>query len=185
MDIFTASNGMTFTPDGRAVEFRCTGMGRDHHLTAKESDGLREFFRAEEDERLGRWRWPDNPNYLVYPGNAPHRVRVVSEADGQVLTYERDEYPDHVTGFSGAGNAYFVAYPDTKSWHLAKPGEVWLVTVDGGHERPHYVEANRSDTIGGVAFVAIDPKWSQPGHVGIAAPAISGARRIWPEGGDE
>ena len=110
-DTFVASNGMT--------------VERDHNLdvlidrnTASVSlfmaDGtalaLREFFRHEEDERLGRWRWPLKPNYIVV-SYGPDDVGVFDEeALDEARIYARESV-SFAGNFGGAAQAYFAAHP--------------------------------------------------------------------------
>ncbi|SDG22759.1 hypothetical protein [Microbacterium sp. 77mftsu3.1] len=96
---------------------------------------LREFFRAEEDERLGRWRWPyeGNRHIVVYPiQQNPDRVLVIDEAAGTASYRDRGEQDDRFkTAETEAAAAYFDAHPESKPWHDAKIGEVWILTIDG------------------------------------------------------
>ncbi|MDR6691374.1 hypothetical protein J2X55_002286 [Microbacterium sp. 1154] len=62
MNAFTASNGISVTPSASIVGGTSVN---DVALHKREADALREFFQAEADERLGRWRWPENPAYVV------------------------------------------------------------------------------------------------------------------------
>lgn len=93
-------------------------------------DALRTFFRAEEDKRIGRWRWPEHPEWVVYPGER-QLVTVFNEenpSDGAcTLGKGGDTWPH----FRKAANAYWAAHPEPKPWHLAKSGESWLVSVKG------------------------------------------------------
>jgi hypothetical protein len=170
------------TADGRLIV-----ENDDHTYPATIAAGdhvaaLREFFRQERDTELARWRWPENPDYVVYPVD-DSTVNVLHEPGGDTCLINDGEgyLSAELEGYVQAGDAYFDAHPEPKPWHDAKPGEVWVVTIDG-HSRPHYVEGNRGDTVGGVAFVAINPTHGQPGHVGIGAPAVTDASRIYPEG---
>lgn len=104
-------------------------------LTPSEADALREFFQHERDEQLGRWRWPENPNYVVYP--CDEFVRVMNEKEAEaiaVLGPDDDRQPaqSEFDEFRVAVNAYFDAHPQLMPWHDAKPGEVWVLKVDGG-----------------------------------------------------
>ena len=61
MNTFTASNGVEIRPEEGygAVVSNLT-------LINEEMEALREFFQAEADERAGRWRWVEHPDYVVY-----------------------------------------------------------------------------------------------------------------------
>lgn len=168
MNEFRASNGYT-------VEY-----GPDRHLRfgplaaapiffhEEEELALREFFRAEEDERLGRWRWPENPDYVVIP--RAHNVRVVSESTGVTLDAERGQYVTErgEPTVYGAASAYFHTHPEPKPWHDAKAGEVWVLTCD--------------DEILGGAYVAGDHTFIAADHgLPMDSERIAAGRRIWPE----
>jgi hypothetical protein len=179
---YTARNGVKLEWDGDTLKVDTLAY---FDRWGTHYPALAEFFRAEDDERLGRWRWPENPDYVVYARE--DYVQVLHEADGTsgfLGSWTRKDV-QFVTSdgnlMGRAALAYFDAHPESKPWHDAKAGEVWVVTIDG-HSRPHYVEDNRGDTVGGVAFVAINPTHGQPGHVGINAPAVTDARRIYPQG---
>jgi hypothetical protein len=183
---YTASNGakVVLTNAGQTgyILAEVDDTVSSAYLGFEQMKAWREFARAEGDERLGRWRWPENPDYVVYPDVDGYGVHnVVSESDGVSLMATRKGIHAHKDTHADAARAYFAAHPEPKPWHNAKPGEVWVVTIDG-HARPHYVQDNRGDTVGGVAFVAINPTHGQPGHVGINAPAVTDARRVYPEG---
>jgi hypothetical protein len=189
MTEFTATNGVKITPDGRSVEFRCTGSGRDHHLTRVESDALREFFRAEEDERLGRWRWPQNPEWLVkYIGD--HTVVVVNEKNFWVHVGKQGEFnhfhfrdarshgdnlSDKAAAYKRAAWAFFAAHPDLcpQPWHDAQPGDVWVLDTrsDLGTDRRAWIISDRPE-----AF------WSMgQGYMLARSTSIIDGKRIWPE----
>jgi hypothetical protein len=171
---FTASNGATVTlRDYRHFDAVSVGTAdKTYDLAGVHTQALREYFAAEADNRSGRWRWPENPDLVVYPSDNPRYVRVLHEPTGQMMSYERDEYPDHTTGFSGAGNAYFAAHSKSKAWHEAKPGEVWTI-LDASAER--IVFAHEDATVGGLAFVT-----SKGLYIPLDAPKIVSARLLWP-----
>lgn len=180
MNDFTASNGtsVSLRPNGTCrIDLNPTGkrvvIGLSKAELYRETvDALREFFQAEADERLGRWRWPEDPHLVVYPTEFPDMVRVLHEPNGQGMSYDRNEYPDHTTGYSGAGNAYFDAHPKPKPWHEASIGDVWVMeplevvyTVVGGNEKWF----TRGDVFGKAERRDLDD------------PVFTAGRRIWPE----
>ncbi|MDQ1111095.1 hypothetical protein QE418_000543 [Microbacterium testaceum] len=87
---------------------------------------LREFFQAESDERLGRWRWPENPDYVVYPCSVKTRVRVLRESGTGDLEWV-DQGDGRSYEFVHAARAYFDAHPEPKPWHDSVEGEVWIL----------------------------------------------------------
>ncbi|WP_295851290.1 hypothetical protein [uncultured Microbacterium sp.] len=121
MNDFTASNGRRISADSRSGIWLNESVIR---ISAEDADALREFFQAEADERIGRWRWPEKPDYVVYP-RADH-VAVVNEQSGNALQATRDQ-ADINTGLCRAARAYFDAHPEPKPWHDAVEGEVWIL----------------------------------------------------------
>ena len=135
------------------------------------TDALREFFLHERDNELGRWRWPENPNYVVYPvpaGNDPCTiVEVLDESCGQSVQYPRVYFERHgnapLSPEAIAARAYFAAHPEPKPWYGAQEGEAWAITVNG-KEYPAIFQAGRFRDHAGL--------WS--------VVDISDARKIWP-----
>jgi hypothetical protein len=143
-----------------------------------------EAVRAEEDERLGRWRWPENQNYVVYPaahdpnGDLPGGVNVVVDGSGDMDFYSLSgdfQIPEkgHVTT-GEAARAYFDAHPEPKPWHSAQPGEVWVLTTENVGDEVAARVANVNER---VIFEYVRGL----ANVGITDPRIVTARRIWPE----
>lgn len=145
----------------------CVGWGNTR-LSYGETVDLREFFRAEEDERLGRWRWPEDPDYLVYPESiSPVVVRVVRESTGVQQAISRAKAGHQRTAMQQAARAYFDAHPEPKPWREAREGEVWVITVPEG-TYPAIFQADAFRDAGGPWDVR----------------DITDARRIWPEPSD-
>ncbi len=134
--------------------------------------GLKQFFQNERDRQLGRWRWPDKPDYVVYPSElyltppSADLVTVFNERTGQSAHCRRED--DGNSGhFSLAARAYFAAHPEPKPWHDAKPGEVWALIVDG---------VEKAFTLHGDLYRTgnLHDIEQTDGH-------ITSGRRIWPE----
>lgn len=135
MSEFTASNGI--------------GVGRSQWggvyindrvaATLNEEQALREFFLHERDDELGRWRWPENSDYVVYiaPECADYDVRITCETSGDSMVYTRSEDDGHNRDhpweslWARAARAYFDAHPEPKPWHNAQYGEVWELDTVG------------------------------------------------------
>ena len=133
------------------------------------TDALREFFQHERDKELGRWRWPEDPDFVVYPIGENQQVRVVNERTGYFNTTPRPRgfakpVEEMSTQWRIAARAYFSAHPEPKPWHYAREGEAWAITVNG-KEYPAIFQAGRFRDHGG--------SWN--------AEDISNARKIWPE----
>lgn len=188
MNDFTASNGIGVEiNDEEQIVFAVGNRPITPIWTnSSELKALREFFRAEEDERLGRWRWPDNPAIVIYRYSETY-VRVVREDDGT----GEDFYRSGVEANRGrsfpsdnlrAAMWYFDAHPEPKPWHDAKPGETWRLTVNDRSP----LEIDLTFNVIGVEGV-IPSRFARPQVGGeqmeypLDSPAITAGRRIWPE----
>ena len=162
---------------GRTVSARSDGSVMfDHangYLSPASVMDAEEFFQHERDKELGRWRWPENPDYVVKHDPLGVRIahvlhepsfaaRVVRPSDETVgLGSPRD------MEFLGAARAYFDSHPEPKAWHDAKPEEVWLMG-SGLHEF--------------VALVSVDGKFRfADGSDMAVTEEFATGRRIWPE----
>lgn len=174
MDKFTASNGVTIERKGvaaLAVERPMTD--RLLNINAERVVALREFFRAERDEELGRWRWPENPDYVVYPDDDGD-VIVLNEREVISSLVIRRDLPQLNADIdrTKAARAYFEAHPERKPWEDAKPGDVWVFEVDGEES----IVANVIIDIRGHRFETVAGK-----ALNVESSVFRGARRIWPE----
>jgi len=144
-----------------------------------EIDALAEFFQHKRDEELGRWRWPENPGYVVYRSpeadyGADRAVYVFNERSGEGRWCWEASNTSKSDALVLAAGAYFKAHPEPepKPWHDAKPGEVWVLTV-GGEQFPCTVEATGPD------FVPLaHALWAT---LARGSERITAGRRIWPE----
>lgn len=174
MTTFRASNGalVDITANGAIVLHAPEESG----LIARFADrgweiaALREYFEHERDEQLGRWRWPENPDYVVYPrGDGAVAVLYERHAEGGIL-YRRGDPVHDMEG--EAARAYFDAHPEPKPWHDAKPGEVWALSVEGE-------EIACIVTPCGPDFEPVaHPVWAT---LARGSDRITSGRRIWPE----
>lgn len=191
MTEFTARNGLRIAEHtesllGFAIYDGERNTLEDYgHLNDQEMQALREFFRAEEDDRLGRWRWPENPDYVVYErdggGYIGTEIRVVCELDGGKVDISRDHvdrlrdaWDEQVSNpHWHAARAYFDAHPEPKPWHAAECGESWYLepfdavyTAVGNEPKLWFTRSNVYDGI--EKFDLTDPR-------------ITRGRRVWPE----
>lgn len=125
---------------------------------------LDEFFQAKRDAELGRWRWPENPDYVVYP-RSDGVVLVLFErnSEGGILYRRGDPVHDME---SEAARAYFGSHHEPKPWHSAKQPEVWVLTHVKGETGAFIVDGNRFES----------GPWSLP----LDSASITEGRRIWP-----
>lgn len=161
---------------GRTVRAKADGsVVFDHvngYLGPEQVFDAEEFFQAKRDAELGRWRHPQNPDYVVYP-DEDGDVVVLNEGEGisSSLIIRRDlaqRNPDHPA--TQAARAYFEAHPERKPWEDADDGEVWVLV--SGEYRP------------GAPWYRLAGQW-----VSIAgnhpfphrAFTITDGHRIWPE----
>lgn len=184
---FTASNGVEISITLEGIETYLLGKGgvisggeRRWTVATGNKEGtqaLREFFLAERDEELGRWRWPENREVVAWESRRSNErdVTVFDEGSGYVGYFNRSEVVDVAPNEGAvrrAARAYFAAHPASKSWHDAMPGEVWLLTLAGDDDQPAGVF-----DFDGVAHFSI------PGieDFSINYGRITAGRRIWPE----
>lgn len=180
MNKYTASNGVK-------VLTLANGLGFQYPNHPISSSGihdakvvaLREFFQHERDEELGRWRWPENPDFVVYLDGHPSRrsVTIFVEKTGGIAIGMREDFlaatPDDGHDFRAAARAYFEAHPAPKPWHEATDGHLWLIRFDD------FPETDVSALVKGGRFI-----YNDHCHEGVAEltdPMITAARRIWPE----
>lgn len=177
MNDFVASNGIPVyihDDEGGAVRLFTTMPDGTYPMQAAAGDdvqALREFFRAEEDERRGRWRWPENRDYVVYAARDGDGVHwSVNEATGESHMNTRagvssDEH-------ARVARAYFDAHPEPKPWADAKPGDVWVFEIEG-EEMLVGLAVQRVLAVGfnTVTGTSIDVD---------RLSTITGARRVWP-----
>lgn len=147
------------------------GIGQKFRLTPHEANVIKDFFQHERDEELGRWRWPENPDYVVYPV-AGECALVIDEQRGRREPFNRGESGMRDSEAGRAAKAYFAAHTEPKPWQAAQPGEVWLLTY-GGQETAHvWTDRWAGD---GYAFV------SDRAIVVEGDPDITAGRRIYPQ----
>jgi len=173
------TDGRDWRPVGAGELSSSPGFTRDSKMWS----ALSELAWAERDASLGRWRSKEHPDYVVYVIDS--RVRVLEESTGMSYGFDRAtaEFPDYCRAgydthaerrFQRVARAYFGAHPEPKPWHNAKPGEAWLITIDGyAHEWAAVVEES------GLFRTKDGQGWTRD-HEQITA-----ARPLWPEGGDE
>lgn len=187
MEKFTASNGISVMrnpDDGPDIDYQSWSIGNalEVLLAPHEVDALREFFQHERDDELGRWRWPKNPSYVVYPDGTSRRV--VDEPTGktmQVSLHDRKAMTTYLDSYVGAAKAYDEAHPEPKPWHDAKHLEIWALTIQGCPSEAYIYREG---------FASRETAFRPVNHeerVKFSAddPRITAGRRIWPEVSDD
>lgn len=188
MTEFTASNGaqIILTNSGQTGYVLTENEERvsSAYLGFEEMVAWREFEQHRRDEELGRWRWPENPDYVVYPViQSAHEmafgqnlsVMVFHEPTGVLKGYcrEEDQGGDLTREYPGAARAYFKAHPERKPWEDAKAGEVWVIEVEGTESYAVHVVA---EFFGAVSFQTPTGR-----KVNMTNSTFTGFRKIWPE----
>lgn len=123
---------------------------------------------AKRDDELGRWRSKDHPEYLVYPKPHPNDdyVWVVNEVSPGMVSYPVRPGDTNESPYAAVAREYFDSTEPPKPWLAAKPGEVWVLTIDGFEE----------------ALLANGAKFTgRHGKVNAGDPFITAGRRIYPE----
>ena len=148
----------------------------DMELPTADFKTLREYFQAERDEELGRWRDPEIPDMVVYPHDDV-TITVLDEVDGKRFWWTRgDELDAHQERFPGfdTARAYFAAHPEPKPWDAARPDEIWVLTINNDTE-----EVFRCGERGLYSLKTGNPIGSL---LSCSHNKITAGRRIWPEG---
>lgn len=189
MTDFVASNGIrVYLDEHGGVEW--SGGSRLGEPKNVVTQAFREFFQAERDSELGRWRSKEHPEYVVYlaPECTDYDLRIMCETSGDSMVYTRSEDDgskrDHPweSTWARVARAYFAAHPEPKPWHDAKPGEVWALKLDVIDAEYAYVRTDglRVTTENGYGWKNLTPNVA-PSHMGLTAPTITAGRKIWPE----
>lgn len=162
---------------GRLVKPRPDGSvlfdGANGYLSPETAMDAAEFFEAQRDLELGRWRCPSEPTYVVYPRE--NYVLTLREPDGAMCLYGRGEVgvSANVSTSERVAREYFEAHPERKPWHEAKHGEVWAVTETSGEALYRVTGWGRFEQVSGD-----NARLSMP----ITHWSITAARRVWPAG---
>ena len=108
-------------PVGWTVAYRI-GSDTDEEVAA--------YYRKREDEQLGRWRDPENPDWICYGrGSSSDTVHVINEYDGLPYMLERGQVAYADSEFSAVAQRYFEAHPKPKE---PQEGEIWDIEMGGG-----------------------------------------------------
>ena len=182
MNQHKASNGTSVHLDSNGrMTFR-----RDYPLCVNTLEAFwvqaaREYFQAERDEELGRWRDPENTDMVAYrtpedDDESGRSILLLNETTGDI----RYEWERVAT--SGPGLRYFAAHqqpePEPKPWEDAQPGEFWILTVDEKTD-PYKIW---TDTQRVRRFERVERPYTT---ICLNDPRITAGHRVWPEGEDK
>ena len=126
------------------------------NITEPLGDALCEYFQYERDQKLGRVRWPENPDYVIYrdeqyDDEEGRYVRVLHEPRAVALT-AWDKWPAEPRITSDfAARWYFTEGPgkQERPWEQAEAGEVWRLTHYGEEQN---AVAEKDSSSGRVRF---------------------------------
>ncbi|GAA5198731.1 hypothetical protein [Microbacterium jejuense] len=153
MNEFTASNGVTVEWAGSDTSStRWLSIGGNYMWTDEDPDvsALREFFRAEEDELLGRWRSSEHPGFVAHVHEGGLYVWVSKEVGGASTgAFYRDavDTNNRRSEFARVARAYFDDHPVSKPWHDAKEGDIWVLDLIASGEAPWQVVGQRFEHV--------------------------------------
>ena len=147
MNQHKASNGVTVYLDSNGnLKFQKShAVDIYRELEAFWVQAAREFFQAERDEQLGRWRDPENPNVVVYSvpdqdGGYGQVVWVLDEAEmvSRTVLDDRERIRPHYV--SETARRYFQAHPEPEprppfAAYVDKNGSAVWVTDENGNLR--------------------------------------------------
>lgn len=184
---FVASNGNTIRRTGAGLFVGGGSIKDGSQLLPSQVMALREFFLAERDAEMGRWRSKEHPEYVAYP-HGDGRARVMHEQIGNSYSFDwegahRYYHPNDLEiAFQRVAREYFAAHPEPKPWHDAEPGEVWVLKLNTIDAEYAYVRTDglKVTNENGDGWRNLTPS-VVPSHLGLTAPAITAGRRIWPE----
>src|SRR5699024_580264 len=127
---FAASNGHKIVRqhDDRLAIFDPRGT-IDRGVRASLTAALREYFTAERDAELDRWRDEESPDYVVYPSRAGS-ITILHEPTGRQRYLTGRAEARIATGqFAHTARRYFANNPNPKPWHSAEVGTLWRITA--------------------------------------------------------
>ena len=163
---FTASNGVTIETrhDGYLVVE--DGPTTDW-MGPRTADAVREYFTAERDAELGRWRDEESPDYVVYPARAGS-ITILHEPTGKHRhLIGRGEAKIATGEFADTARRYFATNPEPKPWQSAEVGTLWSITAGAlGRTR--------------IAIAHGDATFTDHDGIGWKADEVIDAERIWP-----
>ena len=153
---------------------------RETYLIQSQYEAARAFFQAERDDALGRWRDPENLDYVVYlDETSPNWVLVLDESTGGTdAVFKQPPKPIEDDVFIRVADGYFAAHPEPKPWEDAQPGEFWILTVDEKTD-PYKIW---TDTQRVRRFERVERPYTT---ICLNDPRITAGHRVWPEGEDK
>ncbi|WP_424462975.1 hypothetical protein [Pseudoclavibacter helvolus] len=136
----------------RQVAGHVTPQAIRTYLDPRQVEGLREFFQAQADERLDRWRDPEQPERVVYR-YGDDRLLILDETDGDhwMAHFIEGGLHTEVGDAESTVAAWLAAHPEPKPWQDAEPGELWSVTTANQEDVRCFVVHNEP-----ISFVTTD-----------------------------
>lgn len=171
-------------PEFKARSGRTVKVGEDGSLSIDHKRGylspevvmdVEEWAQAKRDTELGRWRWPENPDYVVMDAGLGF-AKILHEPTMETSTWE-SQWRDTRSASDEAGVAYFEAHPERKPWERAEPGEVWLFRGEGAPEPQVFLKYRAGWMNASGVVIQKDPVLPYAG----SRDETFIPRRIWPE----
>ena len=115
---------------------------KESYIERDVAEALREFFQAERDEELDNWRDPVLRNYVVSTLRRDTSVVAVHNEE----TYDRWFFTEAQTQGECAPELreaqrvaykYFLSRRESQPWREAKPGDIWVITLEDGQSGPY------------------------------------------------
>ena len=148
------------------------------HLSHGKQSALREFFLAERDAELGRWRSKEQPSVVAWPEpEDADRVFLLDEDRpewGLVSRPRPGRYADAV-GIWAVAREFFAAHPEPKPWGSASNGDIWALTHKDGTTAQYLSDGGRFFKL--PLLEPREPCWAPAGF----ASDFTAGRRVHPE----
>lgn len=146
MNDFTASNGVTVRPDDAGLVCH-RADGAEVYVGPESSAALREWFLAERDKELERWRSPSDSRYFVRVFGGPNQIEVIFEPkmirrryfSRSAVGTESEKNWSGIPGpeLDAIALEYYAAHPEVPPWARAADGDIWELTSSSlNHGQP-------------------------------------------------
>lgn len=135
---------------------------------------------AELDEHLGRWRWPEHPQFTVVEKR--EILWVTNEESVTVRSVPKNVAPQNERfgpTSHQAAYAFLEAHGSTPEWHRARAGEIWAIRTDKECRYFNAYFAVDHGIDGLVLFVPVDRTNPTLDDIDSESPEIVSAHRIW------
>lgn len=150
-----------------------------HDMSVEQTDALREFFRRETDDALGRWRSASDPAWTAVLDADTGYVKVRNDDGHRSFSFipgSPATLTPWVKELREIAKEYIESHPEQRPWQGAKPGEVWALGIGGGY---HCDSISVIETQEGIRFI-----WGVKGgeirNIAITDRTIDYGKRVFP-----